>query len=169
MVLKDIKNRRSIRNYQDKEIPEKVLHNVLEAARLAPSAGNRQPWKLILVKDKELKKQVMLAAGRQGFVEQAPIVVAGCALNTEHIMPNGIHSHPVDLTIVLDHLSLQAVKEGLGTCWIGDFDQNRIKEILHIPENVIIVSLMTLGYPVEILPKKNRKQMEDLICYNYYQ
>lgn len=168
MILEEIKERRSIRNYLDKEIPEKVLGNILEAVRMAPSAGNRQPWKLILVKDKRLKQQVMLAAGRQSFVEQASVVVVGCALNVDHIMPNGEYSYPIDLAIALDHLSLQAVKEGLGTCWIGDFEQNRMKNILQIPEKVKIVSLMTLGYPAEILPKKDRKQLEELISFNYY-
>ena len=163
MILEEIKERRSIRNYLDKEIPEKVLGKILEAVRMAPSAGNRQPWKLILVKDKRLKQQVMLAAGRQSFVEQASVVVVGCALNVDHIMPNGEYSYPIDLAIALDHLSLQAVKEGLGTCWIGDFEQNRMKNILQIPEKVKIVSLMTLGYPAEILPKKDRKQLEELI------
>ncbi len=168
MILEEIKERRSIRNYLDKEIPEKVLGKILEAVRMAPSAGNRQPWKLILVKDKRLKQQVMLAAGRQSFVEQASVVVVGCALNVDHIMPNGEYSYPIDLAIALDHLSLQAVKEGLGTCWIGDFEQNRMKNILQIPEKVKIVSLMTLGYPAEILPKKDRKQLEELISFNYY-
>ena len=168
MILEEIKERRSIRNYLDKEIPEKVLGKILEAVRMAPSAGNRQPWKLILVKDKRLKQQVMLAAGRQSFVEQASVVGVGCALNVDHIMPNGEYSYPIDLAIALDHLSLQAVIEGLGTCWIGDFEQNRMKNILQIPEKVKIVSLMTLGYPAEILPKKDRKQLEELISFNYY-
>ena len=172
MVLEEIKNRRSIRSYLDKEIPEEVLHRVLEAARLAPSASNRQPRKFVVVRDRELKKKMMEASllynRIQPFVGEAAAVIAGCSTNASHIMTNGVPSYPVDLAIALDHLSLQAVKEGLGTCWIGAFDQDKIREILHIPGDVIIVCLMTLGYPAGEDFKSSRKPLEEIICYNYY-
>ncbi len=172
MVLKEIKNRRSVRSYLDKKIPEEVLHKVLEAARLAPSASNRQPWKFVIVQDKELKKKIMEASllhnRIQPFIAEASAIIAGCATNTNHIMPNGVYSYPVDLAIALDHLSLQAAKEGLGTCWIGAFDQDKMREVLHIPGDVIIVCLMTLGYPAGAGFKSSRKPLEEIICHNYY-
>ncbi len=172
MVLEEIKNRRSVRHYLDKEIPEEVLYKVLEATRLAPSASNRQPWKFIIIQDKELKKKIMevsLLYNRiQPFIGEAAAIIVGCATNAGHIMPNGVHSYPVDLAIALDHLSLQAVKEGLGTCWIGAFDQDKIREVLHIPDDVIVVCLMTLGYPAGTGFKSSRKPLEEIICHNYY-
>lgn len=169
MILEEIKNRRSIRNYLAKEIPEEVLTEVLEAARWAPSASNRQPWKFVIIKDKELRQQIKQAAGGQSFVGEAPVVIAGCATNVNHIMPNGVHSYPVDLAIALDHLSLQAVRAGLGTCWVGAFNQDRVREILRIPKKVIVVCLMTIGYPASTGLKSSRKPKEDIICYNYYE
>ncbi len=172
MALEEIKNRRSVRSYLDKEIPEEVLHKVLEAARLAPSASNRQPWKFVIVQDRNLRKRVMEASllynRTQPFIAEASAIIAGCATNTSHIMPNGMHSYPIDLTIALDHISLQAVKEGLGTCWIGAYDQDKIREILHIPGDVTVVCLMTLGYPADTGAKSSRKSLEEIICYNYY-
>lgn len=168
MILEEIKTRRSIRSYLSKDIPEEVLHQLMEAVRWAPSASNRQPWKFVIVKDEELKQQIKQAARGQSFVGEASVVIAGCATNISHIMPNGVPSYPVDLAIALDHLSLQAVKMGLGTCWIGAFDQDRVREILHIPKNVIVVCLMALGYPNKDGFKSNRKPLEEIICYNYY-
>jgi len=172
MVLKEIKNRRSVRSYLDKKIPEELLHKVLEAARLAPSASNRQPWKFVIVQDKELKKKIMEASllhnRIQPFVSEAAAIIAGCATNASHIMSNGVHSYPVDLAIALDHLSLQAAKEGLGTCWIGAFDQDKMREVLHIPGDVIVVCLMALGYPAGAEFKSRRKPLEEIICHNYY-
>ncbi len=168
MVLEAIKKRKSIRNYLNKEIPEDVLGEILEAARLAPSASNRQPWKFVVVQDKELRQQLMQISRNQRFVGEASVVIAGCATNVNHIMPNGVHSYPVDLAIALDHISLQAAESGLGTCWIGAFDQEKVKEILHIPKNVIIVCLMTLGYPAGYGFRSGRKPLEDIICYNNY-
>jgi len=83
-------------------------------------------------------------------------------------MPNGIYAYPVDISIALEHISLQAAELSLGTCWIGAFDQRRVKEILQIPGNVSIVCLMTLGYPAKEGVESIRKPLEDIICYNYY-
>ncbi len=168
MVLEVIKKRKSIRSYLEKQIPRNVLLEILEAARKAPSASNRQPWKFIVVQDNKLKQQLMKASRNQRFVGEAPIVIAGCATNISHIMPNSVHSFPVDLSIALDHITLQAVDLGLGTCWIGAFDQERVKEILHIPKNVRVVCLMTLGYPAGNGLESSRKPLDDIICYNYY-
>lgn len=172
MVLEAIQKRKSIRSYLDKEIPQDVLLEVLEAARKAPSASNRQPWKFIIVQDKELKQQIMQASmlrnNLQPFIAEASVIIAGCATNISHIMPNGVYSYPVDLAIALDHISLQAADLGLGTCWIGAFDQEKVKKILHIPDNVKVVCLMTLGYPAKQVSEKRRKSLEEIICYNYF-
>ncbi|MFA5562991.1 MAG: nitroreductase family protein [Candidatus Caldatribacteriota bacterium] len=168
MIIEAIKKRRSVRKYQQKDIPPDILNEIIEAARLAPSASNRQPRKFVIVQDKELKQQLMMASRNQKFVGEASAVIAGCATNIKHIMPNGIYAYPVDVSIALEHISLQAAELGLGTCWIGAFDQEKVKEILKIPKDVAIVCLMTLGYPADIGLTRERKSLKEIICYNYY-
>lgn len=168
MVLEVIRKRQSVRSYQDKEIPEEVLQQVLEAGRLAPSASNKQCWKFIVVKDEDLRKKLIPACKNQKFVGEAPVVIAGCATNPDYVMTCGEHSYPIDLAIALDHMSLQAAALGLGTCWIGAFYQDQVKEILGVPEDVRVVSLMPLGYPKGLGTKTERKPLSEIICYNNY-
>lgn len=168
MVLEAIKKRQSVRNYQNKEIPEEILQEILEAGRLAPSASNRQGWKFIVVKDEHLKQKLVPVCRNQKFVGEASVVIVGCATNLEHIMPCGEHSYPIDLAIALDHMSLQAAALGLGTCWIGAFYQDEVKEILGVPEGVCVVNLLTLGYPKKLGTKTERKPLSEIICYNKY-
>jgi len=168
MVLEAIKKRQSVRSYLSKEIPEELLQQVLEAGRLAPSASNRQAWKFIVVKDEDLKQKLVPVCRNQKFVGEASVVIVGCAKNLEHIMPCGEYSYPIDLAIALDHMSLQAAALGLGTCWIGAFYQEEIKEILRIPKNVRVVSVMTLGHPKELGIKTGRKPLSEIVCYDKY-
>ena len=168
MVLEAIRKRQSVRNYQNKEIPEEILQEILEAGRLAPSASNRQGCKFILVKDEHLKQKLVPVCRNQKFIGEASVVIVGCATNLEHIMPCGEHSYPIDLAIALDHMSLQAAALGLGTCWIGAFYQDEVKEILDVPEGVRVVNLLTLGYPKKLGTKTGRKPLSEIICYNKY-
>jgi len=172
MILEAIKRRKSVRSYLDREIPEDILLEVLEAARLSPSASNRQHRKFVIVQDKELKQKIMEASmlhdRMQPFISEAAVIIAGCATKITHIMPNEVYSYPVDMAIALDHISLQAAELGLGTCWIGAFNQDKVKKILHIPDAVKIVCLMTLGYPAEKANERGRKSLEEIICYNHY-
>ncbi|MCJ7656452.1 MAG: nitroreductase family protein [Candidatus Atribacteria bacterium] len=168
MVLEIIRKRQSVRSYQDKEIPEDVLRQVLEAGRLAPSASNKQHRKFIVVKDEDLRKKLVPACKNQKFIGEAPVVIVGCATDPDHVMICGEHSYSIDLTIALDHMSLEAASLGLGTCWIGAFYQEQVKEILGVPEDVRIVSLMPLGFPKELGAKTERKPLSQIICYNKY-
>ncbi len=167
-VLEVIRNRRSVRKYKDKPIPEEALLRVLEAARLAPSGSNLQPWKFIIVKDKTLKEKLAQASARQFFMAEAPIIIVGCGFpdNCYARMGRYMKSWSVDVTIALDHLILQAQEEGLGTCWIGAFEEEEIKEIRNVPEGVKILALTPLGYPGEIPPFRGRKSLDEIISYN---
>jgi len=170
MVIKEITGRRSIRAYLDNPVEPEKLERVLEAARLAPSAKNRQDWRLVIVADHDLKKDLINAATpHQGFMHEAPIIIAACATNPDYIMRCGQAAYPIDLAIVLDHLSLQAVAEGLGTCWIGSFDEEPVKMILGIPQAVKVVELMTLGYPAFNHEPAARKKLSDLTMTNRWQ
>lgn len=159
-----IKNRRSIRSYKTDPVPEESLKKILEAGRLAPSAHNEQPWKFVVVKDSEKRKKLAEAANYQDFVGEAPVIIVGVALNPEDVMSSEIPSYPVNLAIALDHMTLVAVEEKLGTCWIGAFSQERVKKILAIPQEYKVVALLPLGFPDEAPSPKLRKNITEILC-----
>jgi len=163
-IKKVFQKRYSCRSYQDKSIPEEKLKNIFEAAQLAPSAHNRQPYKFIVVKDKE-KIEKLAEAASQSFIAQAPVVIAGVSLDPEDMMRNDVPTYAVDLGIAMEHIALQAAAEGLGACWIGAFSQEKAKEILGIPEKHKIAALMPVGYPADCLIQKKRKSLEELIFF----
>jgi len=169
-VLDVIQKRQSVRKYKEDPIPEKALMRVLEAARLAPSGKNFQPWKFIIVKDKALKEKLAQASAGQFFMAEAPIIIVGCGFpdNCYARMGRYMQSWSVDVTIALEHLILQAQEEGLGTCWIGSFEEEGIKAILNIPENVKVLALTPLGYPDEIPRFRGRKSLDEIISYDRF-
>ena len=121
-----------------------------------------------MVIDKNLKEKLVTACKSQKFVGEASVVIVGCATNPNYKMGNGEYSYALDLAIAMDHMSLEATSLGLGTCWIGAFYQEQVKEILNVPEDVRIVSLLTLGYPKELGPKTGRKPLSEIVCYDKY-
>ena len=142
-----IKTRRSVRAYADKPIPKEVLGRILEAARLAPSACNFQPWRFIVVKDAATRSQ--LAAHSQKFVAAAPVIIVCCGKRyPQSYNWIGDDLYLVDLGIAIEHLVLTARNEGLGTCWIGAFQDQPIKKLLGVPADHDIVMLLPVGYPV---------------------
>jgi nitroreductase len=163
-VMEAIKTRKSVRSYLDKPIEDEKLAAVLDAARLAPSARNCQEWRFILVKERNTRRALAVAANNQAFVGDAPVIIAACAAETDHVMSCGYKSHTIDVAIALDHMALEAVEQGLGTCWIGAFDQQKVKDILGVPEEASVVELMPIGYPSDPTVKhKSRMPMSDLI------
>ena len=123
-VMDAVKARRSIRAYQDRPIEEEKLLKVLEAGRLAPSARNLQDWKFIVVRDKNKRQRLSVVALDQSFVAQAPVVIVACGTETE-LMTCGQYTYPIDVSIAVDHMSLEATDLGLGTCWIGAFHEDQ--------------------------------------------
>jgi len=163
-VIDAIKKRNSVRNFVDKPIEEKKLRDVLEAGRVAPSAKNRQEWRFIVVKDREVRRKIVEAAKGQSFVGEAPIIIVACAIDDGYVMTCGQLSYPIDVAIALDHISLAAVELGLGTCWIGAFYEDKIKEILGIPNGVRVVDLMPIGYPaIQTVKEKNRLPYNEIV------
>jgi nitroreductase len=143
-----INTRRSVRAYADRPIPEAVLGRVLEAARLAPSARNRQPWRFVVVKDAATRGQLATMANSQLFVAQAPVVIVCCGKRYSHRSSwIGDNLYLVDLGIAIEHLALAARHEGLGTCWIGAFQDQPIKKLLGVPADYDVVMLLPVGYP----------------------
>lgn len=167
-VYEAIKARRSVRAYRDKSVPQEVLTRILDAARMAPSGGNRQPWKFVVVTDTGTRKELAEAANNQHFVGEAPVVIASVGLNPDRTMSCGIPADPVDVAIAIDHLTLAAVEEGLGTCWIGAFSQERVCQILEIPKSFKVIELLALGYPADSPHTKSRKSLQEIVCYNKF-
>ncbi len=169
MILDEIKNRFSVREYLDKDVSEGDLKEILEAARLAPSACNYQPWKFIVVRDKEKREALYYACKKQEFVRQVPVLIVGCRVGEAFPMFKDSDSGILDVGIAMTNMTLQAVKLNLGTCWIGAFYEDEVKKILSIPENVTVVAILTLGHPKNpIPPPKDRKRLEDIVSYDKF-
>ena len=164
-----IENRYSVRAYRDKPVEQGKLNRVLEAARLAPSGSNRQPWKFVVVRDAETRKKLVPACCDQRFVGQAPVVIAGVGLMPGRLMHCEVPGDPVDLAIAMEHIALAATAEGLGTCWIGAFLQEQVRDVLGIPEDAKVIEVMTLGYPADNVRPKNRKPLEEIVCQEKWQ
>ena len=161
-VSEAVRRRYSVRRYEDRPVEAEKLERVLEAARLAPSAKNLQEWRFVVVQDAETRQRLIEAANGQSFVGQAPVVIAACAVDADHVMPCGLPSFSIDVAIALEHVALQATAEGLGTCWIGAFDEAKVKKVLDIPGNVRVVDLMPLGYPADEPREKSRMALGEI-------
>ena len=168
-VSQAIQLRRSVRAYQDRDIEKEKLYKVLEAARLAPSASNRQEWKFIVVNNKDKRKKLAIAASNQNFIAEAPIVIIACSTESQSTMLCGQPRYTVDVSIAVSFIILQAQELGLGTCWIGAFGEPSVKEILGIPNNIRVVAMTPLGYPAQDHEAQPRKQIEQIVCYDKYE
>jgi len=167
-IFEAIQKRYSCRSYQEKEIEQEKLDKLAEAVRLAPSAKNTQDWRFVVVTDKEIKKQVAAATNRPEVFEKAGAIIVGCS-NSDYVMQCGQAIAPIDVSIALEHICLQATELGLGTCWIGSFETEKVRTILGIPDDINIVELMTVGYPADSAKQPNRLSTEQIICYNKWQ
>ena len=158
-----ILSRRSIRRYENKEIPQDILDRIIEVGRQSPSAGNRQPYRFVIVTDSGLKKQ--LKGMLSSFLENAPIVIVGCA-NQKALLTGKWAT--IDTTIAIENMVLAAWSLGVGSCWIGSFNEQKIKELLNVPEDWKIVALITFGYPTESPKPRKKKSKDELFSNNTF-
>jgi nitroreductase len=170
-VFEAVQKRHSIRAYEQTPVPDDKLKSVLEAARKAPSAGNIQPWHFVIVKDRE-KRETLAKGGRYArFLAESPIVIVGCG--DRKASPNW---HAVDVAIAMQNMALTATAEGLGTCWVGSFNEDKVRTLLKLPDNLSVVALMALGYPrgkLDIQGKilhlvRRRKNLNKILSFNEY-
>ncbi len=139
-VFEAIQERRSIRAYQDTPVPREKLEKILEAARLAPSAGNVEPWHFIAVTDSEKRK--ILSKGRFAkFLSEAPVVIVACG--DKKASPDW---YAIDVALAMENMVLTATSEGLSTCCVGSFEEQEVKETLKVPDNFEVLLLLTVGY-----------------------
>jgi len=174
-VLDVIRIRRSVRKYRSDPIPDDVFDRLLEALRLAPSACNNQPWRFIVVRDPAAREAVAHASRDQMFIAQAPVVIVGCGFPAKAYQRMGGYGNSVDidLAIALDHLMLAAAEAGLGTCWIGAFDEQAVKQVLGVAEGAKVVALTPLGYPAEpdlirSVETGRRKNRADVVAFDRF-
>lgn len=160
-VIEAIRTRRSIRSYVQKPLESRHKDILLEAARLAPSGANRQPWQIIMVTNEQTMKDLVPICKNQDFVGQCSMFLVGVD------DPNQKWSR-VDLSIAMDHLALTAQELGLGTCWIGAFDQAKLAKLLGVPADRVITVCMTVGYPAEEPAARSRKSNEELFFRERY-
>ena len=152
-VLKAVKERRSIRNFQKKEIPEDAVDKLIDAIIWAPSAGNLQSRKFYFVKSAELKQQLASAAFGQNFISESPLTIVACTDSkiSKRYGDRGTHLYSIqDVSASIMNMMLVAHELGLGTVWVGAFDEWQVFEILNMPQNLRPVAIIPVGYPAKI-------------------
>jgi len=160
-VKETIQLRYSVRQYDESSIPEEHMGLLLKALQLAPSANNRQNWEFVFVSDPDVKQRLVPACFNQRFVSACSYFIAGVADPT-------MKWHMVDITIAMTNFTLQATELGYGTCWIGAFHENRVKEILEVPEDQKVVVCMAFGVPQGKPLSRGRKRIEQFVHLNRY-
>ncbi len=144
------------------------VERVLQAARLAPSAKNRQEWRFIVVGKSDVLAKLAEASFGAEQIVTAPIVIAVCTTNVDYRMPNGQLSYPVDLGIASAFMMLQAAHEGLGSCAMTTFDEQEVQDLLSIPHAMRVVVMVALGYTDHEPPRQSRKALSDIVAYDHW-
>ena len=166
-LMEAIKGRRSIRAYDPRPVEEEKITAVLEAARLAPSARNRQKWQFIVVTDPEVKDKMLEACNYQQFLKQAPAIIVACGKDPG-MMSCEQPVETIDVSIAFSFMILKAYEEGLGTCWLGNFNKDKVKSVLGIPDNVSVVAVTPLGYPAENPAARPRVAIDEIVSWDKY-
>ncbi len=167
-VLKEIADWVSISHFKQDSIPQDSLDRVIFAAQRAPSAKNRQPWRLVAVRKPEVREQIYNAAYMQEHVGEAPVIIAACTTNVDYKMPNGQLAYPIDIGISLAFMMIQARAEGLGTHTVTTYDEEQIRQLLTVPYQMRVVALLVLGYPNEEPMQSERRPLDQLLSYDHW-
>lgn len=171
-VLEAIKGRRSIRTFQNIDVPPETVEKLIEAACWAPSAGNIQPWEFIIVRKLETKRKLVGAALDQTFIEEAPVVIVVCANENRSAQGYGVRGKTLyclqDTAAAIQNIHLSAYSFGLGTCWVGAFKEDEVREILKVPNGIRPIAIIPVGYPTEIPKPRNRKPINQTIHHETF-
>ena len=179
-----ILSRKSVRSFSKKEIPDNILNEMLEAARLSPSSQNRQCWRFIIVQNKKTREKLALKSGFIGkfnfFIKDAPVIIVACADPSKSVRLNKQNYYLVDTTIAFQQMMLAAWNNGIGNCWLAAFNEQKVKEILDIPSKIRVVAMSPFGYPKEKISfydkalktfagSKKRLDLNKIISYNKWE
>jgi nitroreductase len=168
MVLNSIKKRFSVRKFTVQKIEQEKMDEVLEAARMAPSARNIQPWKFVVITDAEKREKLTEVCKGQTFVSQATATIAVCVNNLDYKMTCGFRGAVIDAAIAGEHIALQAAELGLGSCWIGAFHQDKLRQLIDLPAEYEAVALLPIGYPDKNKGNRNLKDKQEVVSYNSF-
>jgi len=160
----------SIRGYRSDPVPEELLNEVLQAGNLAPTAKNLQPFHFIVVRDPE-KLDALAAAYSRSFLREAPVIIVICTepgMGWRRDNYDGKNYCEVDAAIAIDHMTLAAADLGLGTCWIGAYDPEKVAAVMNLPDNIGTIALLPLGYPNDSGREKSRKLLSELVRYEQW-
>jgi nitroreductase len=166
-----IKGRRSIRAYKPQDVPEEIVDKLIEAASFAPSAGNIQPWRFVVARNPEVKKKLAQAAG-QTFIEEAPVVIVVCANDKRAEMGYGSKGKTLyciqDTAAATQNIHLTAYSLGLGTCWVGAFNEDQARKAVKAPEEMRPVAIIPVGYADEAPAPRNRRPLSQIMHYESF-
>ena len=168
-LLSEIAQRVSATHFLDTSIEQETLERILEAGRLAPSAKNRQPWRIIAIREKTKIQKIAEACYGEEVVKTAPLILAVCSTNVDYRMPNGHTSYPIDLAICADQMAIQAIHEGCATCFYSTYREEEIKEILTVPHSMRVPLLLLVGFSAEKITKhKDRLALSRVVAYEHW-
>jgi len=172
-VLKDIiESRRSVRSYKDKPVSKDIIEKILDSVRYAPSAGNYQPWEMIVVEDNEMRRNIVNASHNQEWMIQAPVFIVVCVndrLAAAVYGPRGKMLYGVQaVAAAIQNILLTAESLGLGTCWVGAFSEITVARLLECPEYIRPCAIITLGYPTTKPHMPARQEMDDYLHLEKY-
>jgi nitroreductase len=167
-----IKGRRSVRAFKQRDVPEKTVEKLIDAARHAPSAGNIQPWEFVVVRNLGVKRKLARAALNQAFVEEAPVVIVVCANEKCSSMGYGYRGKTLyciqDTAAATQNILLTAYSLGLGACWIGAFNEDEAKRALNAPEGIRPVAIIPVGYPDETSSHRGIRSLNQIMRYETF-
>lgn len=174
-----VKNRSSIRSYEDRPVEDEKIEYILECARLAPSWVNKQCWRFIVVKDKETISKIANTSVTNRWLKHTPMLIVACGDPIESGNRNNIEYYTVDVSIAMEHIVLAAADIGLGSCWIAGYDEKKVKEILEIPKRIRVVALTPIGYPAGdktvgenvrkiVTGSKKRRSLGEIVHYEIW-
>ena len=163
-IIELVKQRYSCRNYLPTSVEQDKLDYIIECVRLAPSAVNRQPWKFRILTSEKDRKKVQQCYEREWFATAPVVVIASILHDEEWVRFDGKHHGDIDIAIAVEHLCLAATEQGLGTCWICNFDAELCKNLFNLGDNEEAAVLIPIGYAADEPKEKKRKPVEDILA-----
>jgi len=164
-VLSLARNRRVVRRFSDRPVPDETIECVLDCARYAPSAKEAQPWRFVVVQEALKRHRLSAAAFYHPHARTAPVLVLGCARVHSHVSGTGRPSHPMDLASATQSMVLGAADLGLAASWLTGFRESAVREVVGIPETVPVVTMLALGYPDGLEPPPERRAREEVVAW----
>lgn len=164
-VLNLCRNRQAVRRFVDRDIRPELVARVLECARYAPSAREAQPWRFVVIRDALTRHRIAAAAFNNPLARTAPVLVAGCARIHSHVSGHGRVSHPLDLAAATQSMVLAAADMGLASSWITTYREDQVREILGVPSDVPVVTLLALGYADGFTRLAERLSPEEVVAW----